>query len=152
MLCASLLWWALSGLMVNNPSHFRQKQFAINPWWRHQMETFFASLALCEGNPPVTGGFPSHRRVTRSFDVFFNLCLNKRLSKQSGRWWFQTPSRSLWRHCNASTYNPHWLHPLLNNNVVLNFIICLSMIAISTNCLKDSVTINVFAGQPEIYR
>ena len=27
-------------------------------WWRHQMETFSALLALCEGNPPVTGGFP----------------------------------------------------------------------------------------------
>ena len=37
--------------------------------------------------------------VTRSFGVFFNLCLNKRLSKQSWGWWFETPSRSLWRHC-----------------------------------------------------
>ena len=26
--------------------------------------------------------------------------LNKRLSKQSWCWWFETPSRSLWRHCN----------------------------------------------------
>ena len=34
-------------------------------WWRHQMETFSALLALCEGNPPVT----SLRPVTRSFDV-----------------------------------------------------------------------------------
>ena len=39
-------------------------------WWRHQMETFSALLALCEGNPPVTGGFPSQKPVTRSFDVF----------------------------------------------------------------------------------
>ena len=38
--------------------------------------------------------------VTRSFDVFFDLRLNKRLSKQSRGWWFETPSRSLWRHCN----------------------------------------------------
>ena len=38
--------------------------------WRHQMETFSALLALCEGNPPVTGGFPSQRPVTRSFEVF----------------------------------------------------------------------------------
>ena len=37
------------------------------------METFSALLALCEGNPPVTGGFPSQRPVTRSFDVFFDL-------------------------------------------------------------------------------
>ena len=33
-------------------------------WWRHQMETFSALLALCEGNSPVTGGFPSQRSVT----------------------------------------------------------------------------------------
>ena len=33
----------------------------------------FALLALCEGNPPVTGGFPSQRPVTRSFGVFFDL-------------------------------------------------------------------------------
>ena len=45
------------------------------PRWRHQMETFSASLALCEGNPPVTGGFPSQRPVTRSFDVFFDVRL-----------------------------------------------------------------------------
>ena len=50
-------------------------------WWRHQMETFSELLALCEGNPPVTGGFPSQRPVTRSFDVFFDPRLNKRSSK-----------------------------------------------------------------------
>ena len=50
--------------------------------------------------PPVTGGFPSQRPVTRSFDVFFDLRLNKRLVKQSRRRWFGTPSRSLWRQCN----------------------------------------------------
>ena len=44
-----------------------------------------------------------HKPVTRSFDVFFDLCLNKRLSKQSRGWWFETSSSSLWRHCNAET-------------------------------------------------
>ena len=34
-------------------------------------------------------------------DVFFALCLNKRLSKKSRRWWIRTPSRSLWGHCNV---------------------------------------------------
>ena len=67
-------------------------------WWRHQMETFSALLALCEGNPPVTGGFPSQRPVTWSFDVSFDLSLNERFSKQCRRRWFGTPSRSLWRH------------------------------------------------------
>ena len=71
--------------------------------WRHQMEAFSALLALCAGNSPVTGEFPAQRPVTRGFDVFFDLCLNKRLSKQSWGWWFQMPLRSLWRHCNYKT-------------------------------------------------
>ena len=45
------------------------------------------------------GEFPTQRPVTRSFDVFFDLRLNKRLSKQPWGWWFETPSLSLWRHC-----------------------------------------------------
>ena len=70
------------------------------PRWRHQMETFSALLVLCARNSPVTGEFPTQRPVTRSLDDFFHLRLNKRLSKQSWGWWFKTPSRSLWRHCN----------------------------------------------------
>ena len=50
-----------------------------------------------------TGEFPSQRPVTRSFDVFPDLCLNKRLSKQSRHRWFETPTRSLWRPCNGKT-------------------------------------------------
>ena len=67
--------------------------------WRHQMETFFALLALCAGNSPAIGEFPSQRPMMRRFDVFFDLGLNKQLSKQSWRRWFVTPSRLLWRHC-----------------------------------------------------
>ena len=47
------------------------------------------------------GEFPTQRPVTRSFDVFFDLRLNKRLSKQPRGWWFETPSWSLWRQCNV---------------------------------------------------
>ena len=71
------------------------------PWWRHQMETFSAFLAFRAGNSPVTGEFPAQRPVMRSFGVFFDLRLNKRLSKPSWGWWFETPSSPLWRHCNA---------------------------------------------------
>ena len=39
-------------------------------WWRHQMETFSALLAICAGNSPVPDEFPAQRPVTRSFDVF----------------------------------------------------------------------------------
>ena len=68
---------------------------AIN--WKH----FSALLAICAGNSPVTGEFPAQRPVTRSFDVLFDLHLNKRLSKQSYGWWFETPSRPLWRQSNG---------------------------------------------------
>ena len=44
-------------------------------WWRHQMETFSALLAICAGNSPVPGEFPAQRPLTRSFDVFFDLRL-----------------------------------------------------------------------------
>ena len=47
-------------------------------WWRHQMETFSALLVFCAGNSPVSGEFPAQRPVTRSFDVLFDLRLNKR--------------------------------------------------------------------------
>ena len=48
-------------------------------WWR-KMETFSALLVFCAGNSPVTGEFPAQRPVSRSFDVFFDLRPNKRLS------------------------------------------------------------------------
>ena len=60
---------------------------------------FFALLVLCDGNPPVTG-FPWQRPVTRSLDIFFDLSMGKRLSKQPSSRWFETPSGSLWRRCN----------------------------------------------------
>ena len=60
-----------------------------------------ALLALCAGNSPMTGEFPPQRSVTRSFGVFFDHRLHKRLNKQSRRLWFETQSSSLWRHCNG---------------------------------------------------
>ena len=71
-------------------------------WWRHQMETVSTLLALYAGNSPVTGEFSAQRPVARSLDVFFDLRLNKRLSRQSWGWWSETPLRPLWRHCNAN--------------------------------------------------
>ena len=71
------------GCCCRNPPHPTVRD---NPWWRIQMETFSALLALCAGNSPVTGEFPAQRSVARSFGVFFDLRLNKRLSKQSWSW------------------------------------------------------------------
>ena len=53
------------------------------------------------------GEFPAQRPVTRSFDVFFDPRLNKRLNKQPWGWCFETPSWSLWRHCNVQRNSFH---------------------------------------------
>ena len=63
----------------------------------------FRVTGRCAGNSPVTAEFPVQRPVTRSFDVSFDLSLSKRLSKPSWGWLFETPTGSLWRHCNT-----HW--------------------------------------------
>ena len=78
-----------------------QDAVKFTPWWHHQMETFSTLLALCAGNSAATGEFPPQRPVTWSFDVFFDLRLNKWLTKQSWDWWFETPSRPLWCDCNV---------------------------------------------------
>ena len=90
------------GNLVTLPTRLKLKQ---TTWWRHQMETFSALLAICAGNSPVCGEFPAQRPVTWRSDVFFDLRLNKRLSKLSWGWWFETPSRPLWRHCNELASN-----------------------------------------------
>ena len=114
LITVSLCWLKCIGteeILISVSYHFSQEpcnlyfsEFVFEfPWRRHQMETSSALLALCAGNSPVTDEFPSKRPVTRSFDVFFDLCRNKPMSKQSWGWWFETPSCPLWRH-----YNVHW--------------------------------------------
>ena len=65
-------------------------QHLTTSWWCHQMDTFSVTGPL-RGEFTGPGEFPAQRPVTRSFDVFFYL-----------RWWFETPSRSLWHQCNGS--------------------------------------------------
>ena len=63
----------------------------------------FHVTAISAENSPTAGEFPSQRLATRSFDVFFDLRLNKRLSKQWRRRGSEAQSRSFWRHSNART-------------------------------------------------
>ena len=64
--------------------------------WRH----FPCDCPFFARNSRVIGEFPSQKLEARSFDVFFAIRLNTRLSKQSWGWRFEKPSRSLWRHRN----------------------------------------------------
>ena len=112
-----LLWGnltsALTGVSIDKPVLKICPARCLHcAWWRHQLETFSALLTLCAGNSPVTGEFHAQRPVTRSFDVFFDLRLNKPLSKHSWGWWFETPSRSLWRDCNDCVYAKQMVGPI----------------------------------------
>ena len=82
-----------------------------NTWWRHLMEAFSTLLAFCEWKPPVTGGFPLTKASDAELGCFlWSAIEKKRLSKESGHWWFETPSCSLWHHCNDSN--------LVNGNIL----------------------------------
>ena len=65
---------------------------------------FRATRPLC-GEFTGPGEIPAQRPVTRTVHVFFDLRLNKRLIKQPWGWWFETPSWSLWRHCNEFLFS-----------------------------------------------
>ena len=78
------------------------------------METFSALLAICAGNSSVPGEFPAQRPVKHGFDVVFDLRLNKRLTKQSRGWWFETLPHPLWCHCDDLCYMRHYnMQPFL---------------------------------------
>ena len=81
------------------------------------METFSALLAICVGNSSVPGEIPAQRPVTRNFDVFFDLHLNKRLSKQSWGWWIETTVTRKGDRCGTVETNVEYMY-LLNYNIV----------------------------------
>ena len=90
-------WSQIIWVYIRNKS--TEKSWHNHTWRRHQMEAFSALLALCVGNSPVTGEFPTHRPVTRSFDVFFDLCLNRQLIWDATTlimtswWWKQSTTK-----------------------------------------------------------
>ena len=81
----------MNALFTNFPATFKLMMTSSNG------SIFRVTGPLC-GEITGPGEFPVERPVTRSFDVFFHLRLNKRLSKQPWGWWFETPGWSLWRH------------------------------------------------------
>ena len=89
-----------NGLHPRKGGHYPYQWAASHNMMTSSNGNIFRVIGLCAGNSPVTGEFFAQRPVTRSFDVFFHMCPNKRLSKQPRGWWFETPSCSLWRRCN----------------------------------------------------
>ena len=80
----------------------------FNPTWNQLIMMTSSNGNIFHVTGPLYWEYTGHRwitrtrPVTRSFDVFFYLHLNKWLSKQSWGWWFETPLCSLWRFCNVS--------------------------------------------------
>ena len=114
--------------------HFDMRRLGTRPRWGMMTSSngnIFRVTGLCAGNSPVPVNSPHKGQFTRSFDVFFDLRLNKRLSKQPWGWWFETPSWSLWRQCNGNngldvhryeeyyiSYDFHW-----NSYKRINFVL-----------------------------
>ena len=76
-LCAIALWVIYMINISHLKCHFKNEATIVTcSWWRHQIETFSTLLAICAGNSPVTGAFPTQKPVTRSLDVFFDFRMN----------------------------------------------------------------------------
>ena len=103
------------GSMLNSHITSRFSVSLVNYAWCNQKETFSMLLALCGGNSPVTGEFPLPMPLTRSLNIFSDLRLHKRLSKQSRHRWFETPSHWLWRNWNVII----WVHSKILSNECL---------------------------------
>ena len=79
--------------------------------WHHPIlkkwPTLSALLALCEGNPSVTGGFPL-KGQWRGALMFSLICAwtDGEANNRDACRWFETPSRSIWRHCNDTGWWP----------------------------------------------
>ena len=140
------IWSTRSDLMAPYGDRTGSTLVEIMGCWRRQAITWtsvdfssvrsrgihFSMMTSSNGNIfPVTGPlcgeftgpgeFPAQRPVTRSFDVFFDLRPNKRLSKQPWGRWFETPSWSLWRHCNGHSHQENWRYLLVKQDWKLHF-------------------------------
>ena len=62
---SGLFHWRWVIVSRSKPEGYRQNQTKSNG------KAFSALLALCAGNSPVNGAFPTQRPAMRSFDIFF---------------------------------------------------------------------------------
>ena len=92
----------ISHISSRYSTYFQPRNFTT--WWRHQTEAFprYWPFVRWIHRSPVNS---PHKGQWRGALIFSLICaLNKLLSKQSWGWWFGTPSRSLWCHCNEIMY------------------------------------------------
>ena len=81
-----------------------KEYFALNTYYSmvtsSNVNIFFVTGHLC-GEFTGLRWFPHTKASDAELRSFFDLRLNKRLSKQSWGWWFETLSRPIWRHSNG---------------------------------------------------
>ena len=102
-------WSRSDRFRYNQRETARSHHGRVLAWWRQQMETFSALLAPCVRviqRSPVNS-------PTEATDVelwcFLSFAPEQTAEKQSRRWWFETPSRSIWRHCDGvSEFHGLW--------------------------------------------
>ena len=91
--------------IYNIPIHYAHMFVLL---WFPQLMMTSSNGNIFRVTGPLCGEFTGDRWIpsTEASDAelwcFFGLRLNKRLIKQSGGWWFETPSGPLWRHCNET--------------------------------------------------
>ena len=94
--CVALLWWNQVVTQYPTQSLSALIVLCLTMMTSSNGNIFRVTGPMC-GEFTGPGDFPAQRPATRSFDVFFDLRLYKRLSKQRWGWWFETTSWSLWR-------------------------------------------------------
>ena len=81
-----------------------------------------------------------HKGQWRGALMFSLICaVNKRLSKQSWGWWFETQSHSLWHHCNDNRGSePHQNDAVLWNENILIAVKHKQCSIAATECLREA--------------
>ena len=113
MLCqvqnVKTIWQVMNTLCANKFYGNASLRYIQDAWWRHQMETISAWLAF-------TDDWWIPRRNASDAELWYFLwsAPKQTVSKQSRHRWFETPSPSLWRHCNVDMLYcnvPWWIEP-----------------------------------------
>ena len=92
--------WIVCNFVIDLSQKFHNHDDVIK--WKHSplYWPFMQGIHRSAVNSPHKGQW----RGALMFSFIYTL--NKRLTKQSWGWWFETPSRSLWRYCNDTSRIP----------------------------------------------
>ena len=93
-----IMWSDLASIFHGSSTGERESLIYKQPTKIRMMMSWTPLLTLCEGNPPVTGGFPTRWTSDEDIWCFFDVSLNEMLNKPTINWWSETP----WRSCDIT--------------------------------------------------